>query len=333
MGSKKSRLSLVVMSVLLTLLGMISTTANADYQGSSVDDIWEQVRSDPYHTLPQRRVTLWSFFSGFKDRLLESSKRTLSDERDILPTFRKLLHPNGICLRGSWNITEPNQYTGVFADGSSMPIIARASTALTNTKAGQNRAFGIAGKIFPVSDGDTTEIVKTANFFTIEDLGGNYKKHFLDAENSNDIIKISPTLTVFMNSLVGLVAGKDFTLADKSTPLTSLIRELYPLSEATLEDPSQAITPTWLKITGAQNVPRVDALDFRDELNVENYPEGLFFDILVANEGIRLGEKQWQKIGYIQFDESVVSESCDTRLHFTHPKSRTVYLGPLQFER
>ena len=318
--------------VSVVLLGMampflMTQVAHAEYQGSSVDEVWEQVSSDPYNRLPQTRVTFWSFFSGFRDILLKASKRTLSNDEDTLPYFKKLLHPNGICLKGTWNITEETDYTGAFSTGTQMPIIARASTALSNTKTGQNRAFSLAGKLFPTTEGETHTPVKTGNFFTIEDLGGNYKRYFLDAQNGNDILKVTPSLTIFLNSILGVIVGKDFAIADRSTPQTTLIRELYPISELGLSSAEEAITPIWMNIDGSQDVPRIDATDFRHELNVENYPEGLRFDITVASKGFRLGWKDWQKIGYIEFEESVTSASCDHRIHFAHPKSRKVYLG------
>ena len=101
-----------------------------------------------------------------------------------------------------------------------------------------------------------------------------------------------------------------------------LILELYPLREMGLAPGATANTPVWMKITGAADMPRIKAADFRDELNIANYPNGLRFDISVANKGTRFGGKEWQTIGFIEFTDSVVSDSCDHRLHFAHPKSR-----------
>jgi hypothetical protein len=300
-------------------------SAQTTYEGSHFRDVWGQVTTDPYGTLPQNEVKVSKFFSGLKDLMLENSKRTLSDQSDLLPYFDKLLHPNGICLKGTWNITEENPYTGAFRAGTKYKIIGRASTALSNTRADKNRAFGFAGKIFPTADEFHGEPLKTANFFTIEDLGGTRKRHFMDSVNTNDIILISPSVTAFLNSLEGLVVVRDFPLAEGSNLQTALIRELYPISELGLQEGETAVTPIWLKIDAAEGMPRIDELDFRDELNKDYYPNGLRFSISVASKGSRFGLKAWQKIGFIDVEETVVSESCDHRLHFSHPRARKIY--------
>ncbi len=65
-----------------------------------------------------------------------------------------------------------------------------------------------------------------------------------------------------------------------------------------------------------------NARDFRDELDVDEYPDGIRFDILVADRGTRVGPKDWRYLGEITFDDSVASDSCDHRLHFAHPRFR-----------
>jgi hypothetical protein len=313
----------------LTFMGaaLLPSLAGAEtaYEGSLFRDVWGQVSSDPYAALPQQEVKVSKFFTGLKDLMLENSKRTLSDQSDVLPYFEKLLHPNGICMKAAWTITELSPYTGAFRQGTKNMMIVRASTALTNTKSNQNRAFGIAGKIFPTSDEFHDNPVKTANFFTIENLGGTRKKYFMDSVNTNDIIQISPSFTAFMKGLEGLVVVRDFPLAEGSNLQTALIRELYPISELGLKAGEKAVTPIWMKIEAAEGMPRVDEDDFRDEVNLANYPQGLRFSISVASQGSRFGDKAWQKIGHIEVQETVVSDSCDHRLHFAHPRARKIW--------
>lgn len=317
---KRSLLSLVVLSIFSTLLCRPSEAQPA-YAGSSFTEVWNQVSSDPYAELPHDAVTLSSFFGFLENKLLEASRRTLSDRSDLLPRFRKLLHPNGVCLAGTWNITAPTPWSGYFRQGSHALFIARASTALTATRRGQFRAFGFAGKLFPTTDADA--VVPTANFITIEDLGGTLRDHFLDARNTNDIIHISLTPETFLNTPVGAAVAEAFATADQTFDITqTLIRQLYPIAEAGERDPSRVAAPRWLLITGADDVPRVDADDFRDELRVANYPGGLRFDIWATDEGTRLGDKDWHRIGYIAFVADAVSDSCDHRLHFHHPPFR-----------
>jgi len=47
----------------------------------------------------------------------------------------------------------------------------------------------------------------------------------------------------------------------------------------------------------------------------------LVFNIFIANKMIDKN-KEWRKIGTVSLFKSVVSASCDQRLHFYHPKWR-----------
>lgn len=288
---------------------------------SSFDEVWDQIASDPYVALPHIPVTLDAFYQNWHDHLTDAAKRTLAVTDDLLPRFDKLLHPNGICLRGTWHIDATTPYTGYFATGSRGLFIGRASTALTPVRRGEYRAFGFAGKIFPTLDPDAP--VTTGNFFAIDDLGGTLTDHFLDAPLTNDIIHITihPS-SVFQGPLATAVV-RSFLIADQTLDVTqTLIRQLYPVSTLGVSDPRQAVTPTWLKITGAADVARVDRDDFRDELQLANYPDGLAFEIWAADKGSRLGSKDWHLIGRIDVDATVASDSCDHRLHFPHPPYR-----------
>jgi hypothetical protein len=285
------------------------------YQGSSFASVWQQVASDPYLTLPEEKVTVDSFYSAMANHLLLASKRTLSDRSDLLPWFRKLIHPNGICLAGTWTITEDTPYTGYFRKGSKGLIILRASTGMSEIHRDEYRTFGIAGKLFPTLD--PGQVVETANFTLTEDLGGRRRDHFLDSLSTNDILKIAPTGANHVGKLIAL--AHEFTKAENtlSVPQT-LFRQVYSVGEAGEADPSQARSPKWLLITGAPDVTRVDADDFRDELRLARYPGGLRFQIATADEGTRLGSKAWRPIGTIDITADAVSDSCDHRLHFPH---------------
>ena len=68
------------------------------------------------------------------------------------------------------------------------------------------------------------------------------------------------------------------------------------------------------------NNKKVDKKDFRDELKINN-DEKLIFNISVASKETE-NKKDWQQIGTITLDTSVISNSCDKRLHFHHPKFR-----------
>ncbi|MEE4190655.1 MAG: hypothetical protein V2I66_03705 [Halieaceae bacterium] len=80
--------------------------------------------------------------------------------------------------------------------------------------------------------------------------------------------------------------------------------------------------PRWLRLTVVDGTPRVDAHDFRDELSLAHYPEGVLrWTIAIADgaEGER-DDARWTTVGELRVEESVVSASCDQRLHFAHPR-------------
>ncbi len=97
------------------------------------------------------------------------------------------------------------------------------------------------------------------------------------------------------------------------------IRQLYEVSYLGEEITSIVRTPRWMKV---QALPgqMVNAEDFRDELNMDMHAGEIKFTISVASIEGAHGRKQWLEVGEIILDASVVSNSCDHRLHFHHPK-------------
>jgi hypothetical protein len=293
----------------LLFLFLASNVGAQDYTGSRFNDVWSQVKSDPYNKLPQKQVTFRSLLGG---AVRKSANRTVSNRADILPHFNKLAHPNGVCLKGLWEISQENPYGGLFKQGSQGLIIARASVAMTATKAGHHRAFGLAGKIFPTLNGE--EIVETANFFTVDDLGGTKAKHFTDVTLSN-----APAVTPNLSLLGSLFYIMKLTRAFKSADQNPNERQVYEISELGEADTKNVKTPRWMGLR-AQEGQSVDEADFRDELNLANREHNLIFDIMVADSEDENGQRNWTAIGTIEFDESVASDSGDHRLHFHHPK-------------
>jgi len=277
----------------------------------SFQDVWREVTSDPLETLPQNTVTFGKLFTFTKNIILGDAKRTLADHRDIIEPFDKLAHPNGICLKGIWEIHKENPYSGYFKKASKALIIARASTALSKTKRGDIRAFGFAGKLFPSSHKNQINREDTANFFAIDDLGGTTALHYTDVAMTNEP-SITTTSEVVKNILYALKIAKAFASADSH----SGIRQLYEISELGEKNKANIITPKWIKIS-AQKGQTVDAKDFREEFSLRK-GQKIVFDIAVSSKELD-GQKIWQTIGTITFDASVISNTCDHRLHFHHP--------------
>jgi len=291
------------------MITLIFLSTNA--QASSVEDVWHQVTMDGYTKLPKNSISFKSLFGWGKSKIKQAAKRTLNSKKDILPQFRKLAHPNGVCLKGQWEITKANKYSGYFKYPSIAPIIVRASTAMSATKKGKNRAFGFAGKIFPV--GELEGVAPTANFVLVDDLGGTKAAHYTDVEMTNEP-DVSKTSAVIKNILYVLKLAATFGKADNNPGM----RQVYEISELGETDLTKVVTPKWMMVK-AQAGQTVDENDFRNELNIENYDDKLTFDIYVADFEVD-GKKNWSKVGEINFTDSIASNSCDHRLHFHHPK-------------
>jgi len=299
----------------------LSTTTPILPTQHSFQNVWSEVTSDPLRTLPQNTVTFGKLFTFTKNIILGDAKRTLADHRDIIEPFDKLAHPNGVCLKGVWHIDKANPYSGYFKQNAKALIIARASTALSKTKRGDIRAFGFAGKLFPTTNVKKRNKAPTANFFAIDDLGGTDALHYTDVSMTNEP-SVTTTSEVLKNILYALKIAKAFSDADSH----SGIRQLYEISELGEKNKSNIITPKWIKIS-AKSGQSVDAKDFRDEFSLNNNKK-IFFNIEVASKEIN-HKKEWQTIGTITFDTSVVSNTCDHRLHFHHP----VWRDDLRYER
>src|SRR5262249_19742424 len=150
---------------------------------------------------------------------------------------------------------------GYFQSGSVAPIIARASVALRETRQGKYRSFGLAGKLFPGGTEVGQERVHTANFFVIDDNGGTLQSRFLAAEMTTE-----PSLSLNRSSASPLPVLIGITVAQHIADAHPERRQLYPIAEAGVADPSKVRTPRWMLIRGAATNPRVDAPDFREEL-------------------------------------------------------------------
>lgn len=312
-------MKLLVLMILLLTLSACSSNAKVSIvkknHTSNFEYVWSEVASDPYEKLPQTQVSYFKLSSKNGD-IANDAKRTLNSDADILEPFEKLAHPNGICFKGIWKIDRKNPYSGYFKKGSEAHIIARASTAMSNTKRGSTRAFGFAAKLFATRDLQKPEEQTRANFFLIDDLGGTSAKHYRDVALTNEP-PVSVTMEVLSNLAYAVKVANTFEDADKNPS----IRQLYQISYLGENKDTKVSTPKWLKLEASDAI-RVNAEDFREELQIKG-TEVLSFDISVASKIIE-EKKDWKKIGTIKLDESVTSLSCDKRLHFQHPKFRSL---------
>ena len=276
----------------------------------------------PYIELPQYKVKK-KFFGQEKkldeNKLLKAARRTFTNSDDLidLETPHKLLNANGICFSGTWKINETTDYTGLFNNSTSVPVIARASVALSGTKQKNKRAFGMAIKFLPSDLRDEP----TLNAFVLHSMGGTINKHVLDLPMDNE--PPLGRLPKFSDLSTALRLKRDLEKADKELGATKPDASFRPINLLAQYNSSKAVSPRWLRLS-ALTTERVDKNDFRDELNVKHYSnQAIQYQIEVAGDHKLETKKknvQWKAIGVLELTNSVTSATCDLNLHFQHPK-------------
>jgi hypothetical protein len=328
------------------------TDEDRAYSGSRFSDVQKALFANPYQKLwgttgnpplPIYEVTLGGLLRGIlpfgrPHIFRKAAERTVDSSADLRwgpdrKGCRRLLHPNGICLTGSWTITEETNYSGYFRKGSQALMVGRYSTCCGETRRGRTRSLALVGKLFPTTDPGHTEPLRTASFFTQQDLGGDYSRYINDAELHN-----APNTTVLRRGTGAsalILTGAVFSLVDKKPS----IRQLYQIAELGKPKDEPTRAPTFMRLLVAATQPRIegDDLDFRDEIMAQIYDRGdpapkraLIFHIEVTDEGEthglpvheRLTFKNWRRIGNITFDAAVASYNGDFVIHIHHPTWR-----------
>jgi hypothetical protein len=295
------------------------------YQGSSfneVQEVLEDQSSIPFSVIGVQEQQVYkagklprypvSFFTMPLGLLELASQKTLKERADYYPRLQKLVHANGICVSGDWQITEPTGYSGYFKQGSQGLFIGRISVALQETTNAGSRGFGFAGKIFPTMD--PTQKVETANFFTVDILSGAPSKRFLDQAFTNDPPLI-PSLDI-AGPLAKIIPA--FLVADSSPtfrPITQIAR--------VAETASPVHSPRYMRLRSVSGTLKNDQPDFRNEVLTafaQNSGQ-LQFVIEISNTtSDRKASAGWTQIGLLNLNKAIVSYGCDRRLHFSHPK-------------
>jgi hypothetical protein len=293
--------------------------------------------------LPTYRVTLWSVLRGILPLskpypFRQAVQRAVDSHADLRwgvgrRGFRRLLHPNGICLTGLWEITEGTEYSGYFRKGSRALVVGRYSTCCTETRRGHTRSLSLVGKLFPTGDPNHAGPLRTASFITQQDIGGERTEYINDAELRN-----APNTSAWRRGggvPVLLVTGALFGRVDK-VPSN---RQLYQIAELGEPEGGPTRTPEFMRLLVAPDQPRVEGetLDFRDEVMAQIYDRGdpapkrtLTFHIEVTDEGSTRGLpvfqrrtfRDWRHIGKLTFDTAVASYNGDFVIHFNHPTWR-----------
>lgn len=302
--------------------------------------VWGAAGNAPFERFA---VTLLPLYKGMLPfgkpwQFLAAAKRVLASDSDLRwgpdrKGYRRLLHANGICLTGVWEVTEETPYSGYYRKGSRGLMIARYSTCCTETRRGYTRSLAMIGRIYPTLDPDHPEPLPTACFITQEDLGG---------ENTPDInsakLRNAPDTTAIRRGLglpILLQTGLVLNIAEKKPT----IRQVYPIAELGKPPGEPTRAPEFLQFTVAPGQPVIPGadLDFRDEIMAHLYDRGdptpkrkLVFDVETSDTGTTHGfplrERRnitnWKKIGTMTFDAAVASFNGDRVFHVNHPAWR-----------
>ncbi|NKL66285.1 hypothetical protein [Rhizobium leguminosarum] len=327
-----------------------TTSEDTGSAGGRFSDVKKAVFSYPYRarwgrdgrTFPTYSVTLASVLKGLFSgaHLFRLAAERIVDSTAILRWgpdnrgFRRLLHPNGICLTGTWAISEDTPYSGYFRKGSLALVVARYSTCCGEVRRGHSRSLSLVGRLFPTGDPNDLRLLPQASFITQQDIGGERTDYINDA-----VLLNAPNTTVIRRGLgigVILVTGLVFRRADKMPS----IRQLYQIAELGKAPDEPTRAPTFMRLLVDEKQSRIEgeALDFRDEIMAQIYDAGdtasnkrkLCFHIEVTDKGqtrgLAIRERRtfenWKRIGTLTFDEAVASYNADFVLHFPHPTWR-----------
>jgi hypothetical protein len=275
---------------------------------------------------------------GLTWQFLAAAKRVLASDSDLRwgpdgKGYRRLLHTNGICMTGLWEIGEETPYTGYFRKGSRGLIIARYSTCCTETRRGHMRSLSMIGRIYPTTDPNHADPLPTACFITQEDIGGENTPNINDAKLRN-----APNTTVSRRGSgmpILLLSGLVFNLAEKRPT----IRQVYEIAELGKPQSEPTRAPEFMQLTVAPGQPIIPGadLDFRDEIMSHIYDPGdptpkrkLVFNIETSDTGTTHGTAlkerrditNWKTIGTMTFDAAVASFNGDHVFHVNHPAWR-----------
>lgn len=325
------------------------TEEDRSYAGSRFAEVRDTTFANPYQKvwgadgespLPVYPVSLASVSRGIlpfgqPSQFRQAVNRAVDSHADLRwgkdgKGFRRLLHPNGICLTGLWEISESNPYSGYFQIGSKALVVGRYSTCCSETRRGRVRSLALAGKLYPGTDPEHAERLRTAHFFVQQDFGGEHTRYLNDAELRN-----APDTRAWRRGAglpVLLLEGVLFVIADKKASM----RQVYQIAELgkPVGEPTRA--PEFMRLLVNAEQPRIegDELDFRDELMAQIFDRGdrapkrhLSFHIEVTDQGVTKGSpvferrsfENWKRIGSLTFTNAVASYNGDYILHFNHP--------------
>ena len=260
------------------------------------------------------------------------SAQILEDKSDYRERgLNKPIHPMGVGLTGTLEMNG-SRWSGVFKGGT-FPVIARASISQGNpfkhdAKGNmQVRSTAMAIKIF--SSPDASADVPTANAVFQNNLNGllgsdGKPLNYLESAQTNqpglDFSKVKAAYQ--WETLLGVAWGSITHKLDHMGKLPYInpqIRPPHSMAEAGENSPKDVKTPVWIKIEPRLAAPPVSEDDFRQEIAHTLARDGkLDFDFYAADTKGADGQIQWEKVGSMKFNQSILSEGVDQNLLFPH---------------
>lgn len=261
------------------------TAEDRAYNGSRFSEVRDAVFANPYqqvwgrpgeppfpHYEAKESNLLKGLFSFGQSYLFgQASKRTVDSHADLRfgpdgQGFRRMIHPNGVCLTGLWEITEETNYSGYFRKGSRALVIGRYSTPTTEIRRGELRALALSGKLYPTADPNHAGPLRPASFITMEDIAGQHTSYINDAE-----LRSAPDITVWRRPFLAFV-GIVFFIIDKRATL----RQVYEIAELGKAANEPTRSPEFMRLIIASDQPRIEGenLDFRDEVMGQIFDKG-----------------------------------------------------------
>jgi hypothetical protein len=340
-----------------------TTDEDRTYEGARFSEVRDALFANPYQrvwggsseaALPIYEVTLSNVLRGIlplgkRYLFRQATERAVDSHADLRwgpdgKGFRRLLHPNGVCLTGRWEITEETGYSGYFRKGSQALVVGRYSTCCTETRRGYTRSLALVGKLFPATDENHPKPLRTASFITQQDIAGDHTDYINDA-----VLLNAPDVHAWRRGTgtpILLITGALFQRVDKEPSQ----RQMYQIAELGKSQSEPTRSPEFMRLMVAPEQPRIEGrrLDFRDEVMSQIFDKGdakprrtLAFQIEVTDEGSTRGTpisqrrafNHWRYIGRLTFDNAVISYNGDFVIHFNHPTWRDNRNDPLTATR
>ena len=265
------------------------TEQDRAYDGSCFTEVREAVFANPYQQvwgrqgsdpLPVYKVTLSSVLHGvlsfgrrylFKPAVAAQSILMLICAGARTKNFRRLLHPNGVCLTGRWQITEETEYSGYFGKGSEALAVGRYSTCCTETRRGRTRSLALVGKLFPTTDTNHPQPLRTANFLPrrISAAITLTLSTMPELRNAPDVHGLRHCRAACRSCLL---RASYFNASTKNPHNV----QLYQIAELGKPDNEPTRAPRFMRLLVASDQPKIggDALDFRDEVMAQIFDRG-----------------------------------------------------------